>query len=153
MACFSIRSIQALSARIDEFEAFLITIKIRSVKKITYRHLINFVADYKEPSVHVRKSRVWTLRQFFHFLTLHQYTPKNIALKIPYPKIEKTVPKFLTPDEYNCLICHFSERADSSMGLRNLIIIVLLGTLGFRTRGTAKGQAFILHIVLKNCQE
>ena len=109
LADFSIRSIQALSARVDEFEAFLITIKIRSVKKITYRHLINFVADYKEPSVHVRKSRVWTLRQFFHFLTLHQHIPKNIALKIPYPKIEKTVPQFLTPDQYNRLICHFSE--------------------------------------------
>jgi integrase/recombinase XerC len=93
------------------------------------------------------------LRQFFHFLTLHQHTPKNIALKIPYPKIEKTVPKFLTPDEYNRLICHFSERADSSMGLRNLIIIVLLKTLGLRTRGTAKGQVFILHIMPKNCQE
>ena len=86
LAYFSIRSIQALSARIDKFEAFLITIKIRSVKKITYRHLINFVADYKEPSVHVRKSRVWTLKQFFHFLTLHQHTPKSIALKIPYPQ-------------------------------------------------------------------
>ena len=48
LADFSIRSIQALSARIDEFEAFLITIKIRSVKKITYRHLINFIADYKK---------------------------------------------------------------------------------------------------------
>jgi len=134
LADFSIRSIQALSGRIDEFEDFLITIKIRSVKKITYRHLINFVADYKEPSVHVRKSRVWTLRQFFHFLTLHQHTPKNIALKIPYPKIEKTLPQFLTPDEeYNRLICHFSEQPDSSMGLRNLVIIMLLGTLGLRT--------------------
>ena len=30
---------------------------------------------------------------------LHRHTPKNIALKLPYPKIEKTVPQFLTPDE------------------------------------------------------
>jgi len=50
---------------------------------------------------------------------------KNIALKLPYSKIEKTVPEFLTPDQYNRLICHFSERVDSSMGLRNLIIIML----------------------------
>jgi hypothetical protein len=26
--------------------------------------------------------------------------PQNIALKLPYPKIEKTVPQFLTADEY-----------------------------------------------------
>ncbi len=133
LADFSIRSIQALTARLNEFKTYLKSQRIRSVKKITYRHLIDFVADYKAPSIHVRKSRVWTLRQFYHFLTLHRHTPKNIALKLPYPKIEKTVPQFLTPDEYNRLICHFSNRADSSMGLRNLIIIMLLGTLGLRT--------------------
>jgi len=133
LADFSIRSIQALTVRLNEFKACLKFQKIQSVKKITYRHLIDFVADYKAPSIHVRKSRVWTLRQFYHFLTLHRYTPKNIALKLPYPKIEKTVPQFLTPDEYNRLICHFSERADSLMGLRNFIIIMLLGTLGLRT--------------------
>jgi integrase/recombinase XerC len=134
LADFSPRSIQALTSRLNEFKAFLKSQKIRSVKKITYQHLINFVADHKNPSIHVRKSRVWTLRQFFHFLTLHRDTQKNIALKLPYPKIEKTVPQFLTPDEYNRLICHFSQQSDSSIGLRNLIIIMLLGTLGLRTR-------------------
>jgi integrase/recombinase XerC len=134
LADFSPRSIQALTSRLNEFKAFLKSLRIRSVKKVTYRHLIDFVADYKSPSINVRKSRVWTLRQFFHFLTLHRDTQNNIALKLPYPKIEKTVPQFLTPDEYNRLICHFSQQSDSSIGLRNLIIIMLLGTLGLRTR-------------------
>jgi len=134
LADFSPRSIHALTSRLNEFKACLKSLRIRSVKKVTYRHLIDFVADYKAPSIHVRKSRVWTLRQFFHFLTLHRDTQKNIALKLPYPKIEKTVPQFLTPDEYNRLICHFSQQSDSSIGLRNLIIIMLLGTLGLRTR-------------------
>ena len=40
-------------------------------------------------------------------------------------KIEKTVPQLLTPDQYNRLIWHLSEQPDSSMGLRNLIIIML----------------------------
>jgi len=56
---------------------------------------------------------------------LHRHIQKNIALKLPYTKIEKTVTQFLTPDEYNRLICHFSEQPDSSMGLKNLIIIML----------------------------
>jgi len=109
LAEFSVRSIQALTIRTNEFEAFLKILKIRSVKKITYRHLIDFVADYKNPSIHVRKSRVWTLRQFFHFLTLYQHTPKNIALTLPYPKIEKTVPHFLTIHEFKLLIRFFSN--------------------------------------------
>jgi hypothetical protein len=31
-------------------------------------------------------------RQFYHFLTLQRHVPKNIALGLLYPKIEKTVP-------------------------------------------------------------
>jgi site-specific recombinase XerD len=130
---FSVRSIQALTIRLNEFKAFLKSQRIRSVKKITYKLLINFVADHKDPSIHVRKSRVWTLRQFDHFLALHRIVAENIATGLPYPKIEKTVPQFLTKEEYKLLIRHFTDRAGSPMGLRNLIIIMLLGTLGLRT--------------------
>ena len=133
LADFSVRSIQALDIRLNEFKAFLKSQRIQSVKKITYLRLVDFVADYKDPSIHVRKSRVWTLRQFYHFLTLHRHVPKNIALKLPYPKIEKTVPQFLTIDEYNRLIRHFSQKAQDILELRNLITIMLLGILGLRT--------------------
>jgi site-specific recombinase XerD len=133
LADFSIHSIQALTARLNEFNNFLKTQRIRSIKRIRYRHLINFVADYNTPSIHVTKSRVWTLRQLYHFLTLHRAVSDNIARGLAYPKIEKTVPQFLTTDEYKRLIRHFTDQADSPMGLRNLIIILLLGTLGLRT--------------------
>lgn len=133
LADFSVRSIQALTARLNEFETYLKSQRIQSVKKIAYLRLVDFVADYKDPSIHVRKSRVWTLRQFYHFLTLHRHVPQNIALKLPYPKIEKTVPQFLTIDEYNCLIRNFSQKAQNILELRNLIIIMLLGILGLRT--------------------
>ncbi len=102
LADFSNHSIEALSARLNEFEACRKSQRIRFVKQVTYRHLIDFVADYKAPSIHVRKSRVWTLRQFYHFLTLHRHVPQNIALKLPYRKIEKTVPQFLTLPAIPC---------------------------------------------------
>ncbi len=133
LANFSARSIQTLTARINEFKTYLKSQKIRSIKKVTYQHLINFVADFKSPSIHVRKSRVWTLRQFYHFLTLHRIVAENIATGIPYPKIEKTVPQFLTINEYNRLIRYFSNEAQDLLGLRNFVIILMLGTLGLRT--------------------
>jgi len=133
IACFSERSIETLTVRLNEFNAFIKPEKLKSPKKITYNHLIDFVSDFKLPSVHVKKSRVWTLRQFFHFLVLNQWISKNIARDLPYPKIEKTVPEFLTIKEYNQIIRHFSDRVDSTMELRNLIIIMLLGMLGLRT--------------------
>jgi integrase/recombinase XerC len=56
----------------------------------------------------------------------------NIALGIPYPKIEKTVPQYLTPDEYNQILSYFYEQAISFSGLRNLVLIMLFGFLGLR---------------------
>jgi len=134
LADFSIRSIQALTIRLNEFDIFLKTKRIRSNKPVRYRHLIGFAADYNSPSIHVTKSRVWALRQFYHFLTLQRVISENIAIGLPYPKIEKTVPQFLTKEEYTLLIRHFTDRVSSPMGWRNLIIIMLLGTLGLRTR-------------------
>jgi len=96
---FSARSIQALTIRLNELANFLKIQRIRSVKKVRYRHLIDFTTDFNAPSIHVTKSRVWTLRQFYHFLTLNRIIPENIATGIPYPKIEKTVPEFLTQEE------------------------------------------------------
>jgi len=46
LAEFFVRSLQALAIRTNEFEAFLKILKIRSVKTITYRHLIDFVTVY-----------------------------------------------------------------------------------------------------------
>ena len=108
LAHLSDRSPQALTALLNEFQSFLKFRNIRSLKKISYLDLVAFVADFNSPSIHVRKSRVWTLRQFYHFLTLNNKVPKNIATSLPYPKIEKTVPQFLTQQEYNRLIRYFA---------------------------------------------
>ena len=110
LADFSHRSLQALAARLNEFTAFLKSQHIRSIQKVSYLDLLAFVADFNNPSIHVRKSRVWTLRQFYHFLTLHHKVAENIATGLAYPKIEKTVPRFLTQPEHNRLIRYFSIR-------------------------------------------
>ncbi len=58
---------------------------------------------------------------------------KNIATSLAYPKIEKTVPHFLTAAEYERILEHCASVVDSELWLRNLIVIMLLGTLGLRT--------------------
>ncbi len=130
---FSINSIKSLCASLQDFAVFVDEQHINSIKEIGYGQLSGFVADFKTPSVHKKKARVWSLHQFFHFLTLTNIIIKNIALGLPYPKIEKTVPHFLTISEFNRIIEHFMINVESSNGLRNLVLILMLGLLGLRT--------------------
>jgi integrase/recombinase XerC len=130
---FSQRSIESLTFRLYEFNQFIQSQAISTPQQINFQLLTQFVADYHKPSVAVRKARVWCLRQFFHYLKLQSLINDNIALKLPYPKIEQKVPQFLTVDEFKLILSHFAKQATTASGLRNLVIISLLGFLGLRT--------------------
>jgi integrase/recombinase XerC len=129
---FADKSKETLRIRLIEFNEFLKTTSSTSIKDISYLHMREFVGDYKCPSIHIRKARVWSLRQFFHFLRLNGRVDENIALELPYPKIETRVPEFLTIHEYNSLLIHFHSKAMDCIGLRNLVIIMILGVMGLR---------------------
>ncbi len=131
---FSESSLETLSSQLREFAKFVQARAIAPFQQITYRLLTEFVTDFKTPSVHVQKQRVWTLHQFFHFLKAHHLIEKNIALEIPYPKITKKVPFYLTIDEFNRLLEYAIHRAYHLMGLRDLLIIMILGFLGLRLK-------------------
>ena len=130
---FADRSIKSLSFRLGEFNQFLNSIPVTTIKDINYQLLTQFVADYNNPSPYVKKARVWCLRQFFHYLKLQRLINNNIALNLPYPKIEQKTPQSLTIDEFNIILKHFAQQAATLIGLRNLVIISLLGFLGLRT--------------------
>ncbi len=76
---FKNKSIQALAIRLNDFNNFLKSKRFIRTRNINYRHLSTFVADYKNPSIHVKKSRKWSLRQFFHYLKLKGAVRENIA--------------------------------------------------------------------------
>jgi len=130
---FSNSSIKSLHASLKDFATFVDMQRIDTTKGIGYRELSCFVSDFKEPSVHKKKARVWCMHQFFHFLMLSGHIKNNPALELPYPKIEKTVPQFLTVEEFNTIVEFFAVNVHSTNGFRNLVLILILGLLGLRT--------------------
>jgi integrase/recombinase XerC len=110
---FSSRSRQSLEISLRELAVFTDSQAVYSPAEISYGLLTDFVADFRSPSVHKKKARVCCLHQFFHFLTVTDVVRANIATGLPYPKIEKTVPHFLTAEEYNRIIS-FSARTQSN---------------------------------------
>lgn len=137
-AGFKDKSIESLSIRLNEFKKFLKTQRLRKISSIRYDHLSCFVADFGNPSSHVKKSRVWMLRKLFHYLFLENVVADNIAMGIRYPKIDNTLPRFLTVAEYNRILAWCAKRASSHIGARDLIIVLMLGVLGLRTGALVK---------------
>ena len=129
---FATKSIQSLRVRLNEFSRFINRASVESVQGISYRHLKEFITQYRDPSIHIKKARIWSLRQFFHFLKLNGWIKINIASDFPYPKIEKTIPHFLTIEEYNRLLNFFYCKASDASSFRNLVMIMMLGLLGLR---------------------
>jgi integrase/recombinase XerC len=137
-AGFRDKSLESLSRSLYEFKKFLQDLRLRKIPSIAYEHLSSFVADYGEPSIHVKKARIWALRQFFHYLVLNGVVTENPAKSLPYPKIERKVPQFLTMAEYNRILGYCAKQATSFLGLRNLVIVLMLGVLGLRTGALVK---------------
>ena len=128
---FSKSTIEAFTTRLGELDRFLEFHHVKSLDDISYRHLLEFVAS-GNVSGHVKKVRVWTLHQFFHYLRFHKLVEVNVAEKLPYPKLEKTEPQFLTLEELKTILHYFYLHASLLQGRRNLVIAMMFGFLGLR---------------------
>ncbi len=135
---FSAKSIEAFTTRLRQFNRHCESLSLTSIHDINYAHLLTFIAEFGSPSPHVKKNRVWAVRQFYHFLKLNKIVEDNIAIKLPVPKIEKKVPHVLTVAEFNRILDYFAHQANSVTGLRNLIIIMLFGFPGLRLQAVLK---------------
>jgi len=131
---FSDSSLETFSAQLFEFNYFINQRSVHSIQDISYQRLTEFIAEHRNPSVHVKKQRVWSLHQFFHFLKMHNLIEENIAGSIPYPKITKKVPTYLTIEEFNKLLEYAANKAGNLAGLRNLLIFMIFGLLGLRLK-------------------
>ena len=114
-----------------DFKDFITIKELNNIEVINYKILSDFVTN-KNPSVHIKKQRIWSLHKFFHYLTLSGAIPKNIAMQFPYPKMDKKEPAFFTVLELEMIIEYFINKLNSQNGLRNLIIVLLLSLLGLR---------------------
>ncbi len=54
---FATRSIQSLRVRLNEFNRFIDKASVESVQGISYRLLKEFITQYKDPSIHVKKAK------------------------------------------------------------------------------------------------
>ncbi len=128
---FSTRSLEVFTLRLNEFSRYIDSLRIKAVSDLKYEHLLSFVIS-GNPSIYIRKHRVWTLHQFFHYLVTNKIIKRNIASKLPYPKIGKKEPEFLSFEQLKVILNYFISFSATSAGLRNLIIVLFFVFLGLR---------------------
>ncbi|UCC95234.1 MAG: site-specific integrase, partial [Candidatus Omnitrophota bacterium] len=123
-----------LNYKIDlkEFGDFLSSREKKDIKDIDYFLLRKFLSVLAQKNLSKRSTsrKISTLKSFFKFLVREGITKNNPAVSLIYPRLEKTLPKFLTEDEVKRILA-MPEGGDV-FSLRDKAILEFLYSTGAR---------------------
>lgn len=102
------------------------------VTTISQEHIRRFISwlyykKYSRKSIHLKIS---SIRSFFKFLYKQRIIEKNPAVAVPLPKVEKTIPSFLTNNEIELILKNVKPM--DFVSSRNLALLELLYSSGLR---------------------
>jgi len=102
------------------------------LEKVEYIHLRRFLASLKEKKLKPRSMarKLSSLRSFYKFLNREGHLEDNPAALLMTPKLDKTLPKFLSEEEMAAFI--EAPKTDTESGLRDRAILETLYSTGIR---------------------
>lgn len=103
-----------------------------NVTTISQEHIRRFISflyykKYSRKSIHLKIS---SIRSLFKFLYKQRIIEKNPAVAVPLPKVEKTIPSFLTNNEIELILQNIQPK--DFVSSRNLALLELLYSSGVR---------------------
>ena len=125
---YSIHTLISYRKDLLDFSSFV----DRPIEKIDYFIFRKFIAHLTQRGLSrkTQARKISTLKSFFKFLLKEGFIKTNPALSIPYPKLEKNLPKFLTEEDMRRLLDSLPESKFSQ--LRDKAIFELLYSSGIR---------------------
>lgn len=131
---FSERTILTYQTSLEQFSE-LVESEIGenpNVATISQEHIRRFISwlyykKYSRKSIHLKIS---SIRSFFKFLYKQRIIEKNPAIAVPLPKVEKTIPSFLTNNEIELILQNIQPQ--DFVSSRNLALLELLYSSGLR---------------------
>lgn len=117
---------------LKEFEGFINSAGIKDIKEIDYFILRKFLSRLSERKLNKRtlSRKISTLKSFFKFMMREGEVKSNPSASLIYPRLDKSLPKFLTEDEVRKVID--APLDNSLLSLRNKAILEMLYSTGAR---------------------
>ncbi len=116
---------------IDQFSDFFKKNKI-SIKKCNKNHLKKFLKFLNNQGLTAKtiSRKISSLKSLFNYLT-ERFKVSNAASGLVFPKLEKTLPVYLTQQEMQTLL-QTANKDNSNRGIRNKVMLYLLYASGMR---------------------
>ena len=126
---FSAHTVRAYSSDILSFLVWLPADSLIDTDYKLIKEYLIFLQKFKYSKTTTAR-KIASLRTFFNFLFREKITETNPAKAVHAPKREKSLPKFLSEDEMNCILNGI--KTDTPSGYRNRVILELLYSSGMR---------------------
>ena len=127
---YSKKTVASYEYDLKDYALFLeknnLTIKDDNDK--TLKLYLNYVYDKKISNKSISR-HLSSLRTYYDFLKKENIVTENIFKNVKNPKIEKTIPNFISHDKLNEIFTSFN---DSDLYIRNRLVIELLYATGLR---------------------
>ena len=127
---YSKKTVASYEYDLKDYALFLeknnLTIKDDNDK--TLKLYLNYIYDKKISNKSISR-HLSSLRTYYDFLKKENIVTENIFKNVKNPKIEKTIPNFISHDKLNELFTSFN---DSDLDIRNRLVIELLYATGLR---------------------
>lgn len=127
---YSKKTVASYEYDLKDYALFLeknnLTIKDDNDK--TLKLYLNYVYDKKINNKSISR-HLSSLRTYYDFLKKENIVTENIFKNVKNPKIEKTIPNFISHDKLNEIFTSFN---DSNLDIRNRLVIELLYATGLR---------------------
>lgn len=127
---YSKKTVASYEYDLKDYALFLeknnLTIKDDNDK--TLKLYLNYIYDKKINNKSISR-HLSSLRTYYDFLKKENIVTENIFKNVKNPKIEKTIPNFISHDKLNEIFTSFN---DSDLDIRNRLVIELLYATGLR---------------------
>ncbi|GMA60677.1 site-specific tyrosine recombinase XerD [Alicyclobacillus fastidiosus] len=142
----STNTLESYERDLHTFESYLVKRGSCVVQDVQQHHIIAFLGYLHEAGrANSTISRnLASIRSFFHFLIREDFILQDPTVHVDTPKIEKRLPRVLTPEEVESLLRAPDQKSPS--GLRDYAMLELLYATGIRVSELVSLQATDVHL-------